>query len=238
MRLFKHTLRFLIHPVRHFTRRKYRRRTQARYRRHGYVNPLRSGSLPLAPLPSSHAPTGPRGVHPRSAPARPILRSLALANQSYTATSEGYPMDVETTHEHASAYAEAGQVHEETVMRVPDSPIVQAASDSPPRPLFGFAYSHTLEVTVQVAAETHRPIAASPTRLHEQLLFLVRKPQVVTVIICDALGNQMAQLYNDWVSVGDIVQLAVDDESWPTGAYFVRAEGEHFITMQGFTLTR
>lgn len=228
MRLFKDTLQFLIHPVRHFTRRKYRRRAKALYRRLGYVNPLVSGSLPLAPLPSSHAPT---------APARPILRPLTLPERSYAATSEGYPMDVETTHEHASAYAEAGQVHEETVMRVPDSPIVQATSDRPPRPLFGFAYSHTLEVTVQVAAETHRPIA-SPALLHEQLLFLVRKPQVVTVVVCDALGNQMVQLYNDWVSVGDIVQLAVDDEGWPTGAYFVRAEGEHFITMQGFTLTR
>lgn len=234
MHFLKHTLQSLTHPVKRLQRRKRRHKARAAYyNRHGYVNPLLSGSLPLAPLPVSPSPDGPRGLHPRSAPPRPPLRPLALANLSYLPTSEDAPQDVVDEHQPGKRQPDAAFAQRQ------GPSLVHEDADSEMLPLFGFEYSKALEVIIKVA-EVYAASAGSPTLRHQngELQFVVRKPQVVTVVVCDALGNQMVQLYSDWIDVGETITLAIDDAGWPRGSYSVRAEGEHFIAIQGFTLAR
>lgn len=234
MHFLKHTLRFLTHPVERIQRRKRRQLARvAYYDRYGYVNPLLSGSLPLAPLPPSSSPDEPRGIHPRPAPPRPALRPLALADLSYLPTSQGTPQDVEDEHQPKKRQPS------NAVTQGQAASLVQEDADSQALPLFGFEYRNALEVTIKVV-EAYAAYAGSPTLHHEngKLQFVVHKPQIMTVVVCDALGNQMVQLYSDWVHLGETITLVIDDAGWPTGTYSVRAQGEHFIAIQGFTLTR
>ena len=62
--------------------------------------------------------------------------------------------------------------------------------------------------------------------------FKVAEAQNVTLVLIDALGRQIAELYNGYVSADKYESIRVDGSHLPSGAYTVRMEGE---TVQGST---
>ncbi len=87
---------------------------------------------------------------------------------------------------------------------------------------------------------THNLSAVYPNPFNPQARFTleVAEQQNVRLAVYDALGREVATLYNGTLSAGPAHEFAIDGAGLPSGVYVVRATGEQFTDVRRVTLTK
>ncbi len=68
--------------------------------------------------------------------------------------------------------------------------------------------------------------------------FSVTNPQLVNAAVYNALGQKVSQIFDRFVAAGNQEQLHIDAADLPTGSYFVRIQGENFVSTQTVTVVK
>jgi hypothetical protein len=81
-------------------------------------------------------------------------------------------------------------------------------------------------------------IAPNPVSTTGQVQLSVATTQDVRVALYDALGREVAVLFDGSVAASQVAYIALQTDRFAPGAYVVRATGEDFATSQRVTITR
>ncbi len=99
---------------------------------------------------------------------------------------------------------------------------------------------------IPVGIEDDAPLAAgrlsapvpNPSHAGSRVSISVASPQHVRVVVVDALGRRVAEVFAGTVAPGAPREMAVPTARLPAGVYAVRAEGETFAAVQRLTVVR
>jgi subtilisin-like proprotein convertase family protein len=102
-----------------------------------------------------------------------------------------------------------------------------------------FAYSDEVEATLEVPG-THALSAAYPNPFNPQTRFelAVQREQNVTVSVYDAIGRQVATLFQGSLPANESRTLTFEAANLPSGTYMIRAVGDNFQQTQRVTLLK
>ncbi len=94
------------------------------------------------------------------------------------------------------------------------------------------AYSAEVEVSVDLASAPYAvtPVAPSPFAAQASLRFTVARAQPVRADLFDATGRHVQTLFAGFAEAAREVPVILDGQALPSGVYFVRIEGEGFVT--------
>jgi subtilisin-like proprotein convertase family protein len=102
-----------------------------------------------------------------------------------------------------------------------------------------FEYSPEVEATIELAG-THHLGAAYPNPFNPQTRFelAVRTEQRVAVNVYDALGRNVATLFEGTLPANESRAFTFEASNLPSGIYLIRAVGEQFTQTQRVTLAK
>ncbi len=87
---------------------------------------------------------------------------------------------------------------------------------------------------------THNLSSAYPNPFNPQANFTleVAEQQSVRIAVYDALGREVATLFNGTLTAGPAHEFTIDGAGLPSGIYVVRATGEQFTDALSVTLLK
>lgn len=101
-----------------------------------------------------------------------------------------------------------------------------------------FAYSPAVTVAVQPTSATLAPPFPNPLQTHAEIVLTVATAQQVRVAVFDALGREIAVVFEGGLPAGTAQTLRLDAGGWAAGRYWLRAEGTTFQQVRPLLILR
>ncbi|GAB5519161.1 MAG: hypothetical protein RhofKO_14120 [Rhodothermales bacterium] len=102
-----------------------------------------------------------------------------------------------------------------------------------------FDYSPEIEVTLEMAESfVLSPAYPNPFNPSAQFTLQVREAQQAEIMVYDASGRQVAQVFSGRLSSGTAHVFRLEASGWASGLYVIRVRGERFMSHQSVMLLK